>query len=170
MDAETFKKVFLPHHQKLYRIAYRIVQDVANAEDMVQDAFIKLWNKRNEMSDVENTEAFAIIILRNTCLDHLRKTKNDFQTTYDTEIPETVSLTKQLEVNDEANKIKDLINKLPDPQKQVMIMKHWDGYSDEEIEQVTGLSPGNIRVILSRARKTIREQFLKMEQQWTLAK
>lgn len=170
MDAETFKKVFLPYHQKLYRIAYRIVQDVANAEDMVQDTFVKLWNKRNDMSDVENTEAFAIIILRNTCLDHLRKTKNDYQTTYDTEIPETVSLSKQMEVNDEADKIKNLINKLPNPHRQVMIMKHWDGYSDEEIEQVTGLSPGNIRVILSRARKTIREQFLKMEQQWTLAK
>lgn len=42
-------------------------------------------------------------------------------------------------------------------------MKHWEGYSDEEIEQITGLSPGNIRVILSRARKTIREQFIKYE-------
>lgn len=51
-----------------------------------------------------------------------------------------------------------------------MMMKHWDGYSDEEIEQATGLSAGNIRVILSRARKTVREQFLKIEKQWTLAK
>lgn len=170
MDTDTFKKVFLPYHQKLYRIAYRIVQDVANAEDIVQDTFIKLWNKRNDMDDVENTEAFAITILRNTCLDHLRKTKNDYLTNYDTEIPETISLSKQLEVRDEANHVKRLINMLPDPQRQIMVMKHWDGYSDEEIEQVTGLTSGNIRVILSRARKTIREQFLKIEQQWTLAK
>lgn len=170
MDAETFKKEFLPYHQKLYRIAYRIVQDVANAEDIVQDTFIKLWNKRNEMSDIENTEAFAIIILRNTCLDFLRKTKNEYHAAYDTNIPETASLSKQIELQDDAQKVKQLINRLPDQQRQVMMMKHWDGYSDEEIEQVTGLSPGNIRVILSRARKTIREQFLKIEQQWTLAK
>jgi RNA polymerase sigma-70 factor (ECF subfamily) len=164
MDADTFKKVFIPYHQKLYRIAYRIVQDAASAEDIVQDTFIKLWNKRDEMQSIDNTEAFAIIILRNTCLDHLRKTKNDRYTDYDTDMPETTSLSKQIEVQDEAEKIKYLINKLPDQQRQVMMMKHWDEYSDEEIEQVTGLSAGNIRVILSRARKTIREQYIKIGQ------
>lgn len=164
MDAETFKKVFLPYHQKLYRIAYRIVQDAANAEDIVQETFIKLWNKRGDMQDIENTEAFSIIILRNTCLDHLRKTKNDYHTNYDSDIPETASLVKQIEIQDEAERVKKLINKLPEQQRQVMIMKHWEGYSDEEIEQITGISPGNIRVILSRARKTIREQFIKIQQ------
>lgn len=164
MDAETFKKVFLPYHQKLYRIAYRIVQDASNAEDIVQETFIKLWNKRGDMQDIENTEAFSIIILRNTCLDHLRKTKNDYHTNYDSDIPETASLVKQIEIQDEAERVKKLINKLPEQQRQVMIMKHWDGYSDEEIEQITGISPGNIRVILSRARKTIREQFIKIQQ------
>ncbi len=164
MDADTFKKVFIPYHQKLYRIAYRIVQDAASAEDIVQDTFIKLWNKRDEMQSIDNTEAFAIIILRNTCLDHLRKTKNDRYTDYDTDMPETTSLSKQIEMQDEAEKIKYLINKLPDQQRQVMMMKHWDEYSDEEIEQVTGLSAGNIRVILSRARKTIREQYIKIGQ------
>jgi RNA polymerase sigma-70 factor (ECF subfamily) len=154
----------LKYHQKLYRIAYRIVQDAANAEDIVQETFIKLWNKRGDMQNIENTEAFSIIILRNTCLDFLRKTKNDHHTNYDTDIPETDSLVKQIEVQDEAERVKKLINRLPEQQRQVMIMKHWDGYSDEEIEQITGISPGNIRVILSRARKTIREQFIKIQQ------
>ncbi|WP_308599972.1 RNA polymerase sigma factor [uncultured Dysgonomonas sp.] len=164
MDAETFKKVFLPYHQKLYRIAYRIVQDTANAEDIVQETFIKLWNKKDELEQIENTEGFAIIIVRNTCLDYLRKAKNDHHTSYDTEIPETSSLSKQLEIQDDAAYVKDLINKLPDQQRQVIMMKHWDGYTDEEIENITGISPGNIRVILSRARKTIREQYSKIEQ------
>lgn len=170
MDAETFKKVFLPYHQKLYRIAYRMVQDVANAEDIVQEAFIKLWNKRDDLENIENTEAFSIIILRNTCLDYLRKTKHEYQISYDTDIPENVSLSHQIELEDDAGQIKKLINKLPDLQRQVMMMKHWDGYSDDEIEQITGLSAVNIRVILSRARKMVREQFFKIEQQWTLAK
>ena len=163
MDAEAFKKVFLPYHAKLYRIAYRIVQDAANAEDIVQDAFIKLWNKREDMQNIDNTEAFAIIILRNTCLDFLRKTKNGQHSNYDMDIPETVSLSEQMEIQDDANRVKLLISKLPDQQRQVLMLKHWDGYSDEEIVQATGISPGNIRVILSRARKTIREQFIKVE-------
>ncbi|NDV93730.1 RNA polymerase sigma factor [Dysgonomonas sp. 521] len=164
MDAETFKKVFLPYHQKLYRIAYRIVQDAANAEDIVQESFIKLWNKRDELGNIDNTEAFAIIILRNTCLDYLRKTKNDYHTSYDADIPETTSLSTQIEIQDDAKYVKSLINKLPEQQRQVMMLKHWDGYTDEEIENMTGISPGNIRVILSRARKTIREQYTKIEQ------
>lgn len=165
MDAETFKKVFLPYHQKLYRIAYRIVQNTANAEDIVQESFIKLWNKRDELENIDNTEAFAIIILRNTCLDYLRKTKNDYHTSYDADIPETVSLSTQIEIQDDAKYVKSLINKLPEQQRQVMMLKHWDGYTDEEIESMTGISPGNIRVILSRARKTIREQYYtKIEQ------
>jgi RNA polymerase sigma-70 factor (ECF subfamily) len=104
MDAETFKKVFLPYHQKLYRIAYRIVQNTANAEDIVQESFIKLWNKRDELENIDNTEAFAIIILRNTCLDYLRKTKNDYHTSYDADIPETVSLSTQIEIQDDAKR------------------------------------------------------------------
>lgn len=165
MDAETFKKVFLPYHQKLYRIAYRIVQNTTNAEDIVQESFIKLWNKRDELENIDNTEAFAIIILRNTCLDYLRKTKNDYHTSYDADIPETVSLSTQIEIQDDAKYVKSLINKLPEQQRQVMMLKHWDGYTDEEIENMTGISPGNIRVILSRARKTIREQYYtKIEQ------
>ncbi|MDH6307679.1 RNA polymerase sigma-70 factor (ECF subfamily) [Dysgonomonas sp. PFB1-18] len=163
MDAETFKKAFLPYHQKLYRTAYRIVKDAAGAEDIVQDTFMKLWSKRNDMQAVDNTEAFAIIILRNTCLDYLRKTKNDNHSDYDTDIPETVLLSKQIELQSDANIVKQLIDKLPEQQREILMMKHWEGYSDEEIEQITGLSPGNIRVILSRARKTIREQFIKYE-------
>ncbi|MFV0312508.1 MAG: RNA polymerase sigma factor [Dysgonomonas sp.] len=78
-------------------------------------------------------------------------------------MPETVLLSKQIELQSDANIVKQLIDKLPEQQKEILMMKHWEGYSDEEIEQITGLSPGNIRVILSRARKTIREQFIKYE-------
>lgn len=161
MDAETFKKEFLPYHQKLYRIAYRIVEDSYSAEDMVQEAFIKLWNNRKNMDNVNNTEAYAIIILRNTCLDYLKKSKNDYYTTYDLDIPETISLSKQLELKDATSIINNLIKELPDKQSLV-ISKHLDGYSDDEIGEMTGLSPGNIRVILSRTKKIIKEQFLKL--------
>ena len=164
MDAEAFKRIFLPYHQKMYRVAYRIVQNAANAEDIIQDTFIKLWNKRSELDSVDNREAFAIIILRNTCLDYLRKVKNEYHV-YDNDIPipEAGSLSNEIEIKDNVNQVKHFINQLPEQQRQVMIMKHWEGYSDEEIEQITGYTQVNIRVMLSRARKTVRERFLKLE-------
>ncbi len=67
-------------------------------------------------------------------------------------------------VQDQINLVTSLMQKLPEQQRLVMQLKHWDGYSDEEIEQMTGLNRGNIKVILSRVRRMIREQFIIWEQ------
>lgn len=159
MDAEIFKEIFLPYYQKLYRIAFRLLQNESEAEDMVQDAYIKLWDKRNDLAEIENTEAFAIVVLRNLCLDQLRKSKDHLHAKYEVDIPEQLSVMAQVETQDELDYIRGLVDRLPEQQRQIMLFKHWDGYSDEEIEQITGMSAGNIRVSLSRARKAIREQF-----------
>lgn len=159
MDVEIFKKEFLPCHQQLYRIAYRLLEDESNAEDMVQETYIKLWNKREELESVDNKRSFAFVIIRNLCLDYLRKVKDRLPISNDTPIPETESLSKTIEDRDTVECIKKLIERLPEQQRLVMKFKHWDDYSDEEIEKITGLSAINIRVTLSRARKTIKEQF-----------
>ena len=159
MDVEIFKKIFLPYHQKLYRIAFRLLQSVANAEDVVQETYTKLWDKRDGLIDIENTEAYAVIVLRNLCMDYLRSSKEHLHAKYEVDIPEQMSLTTKMEMQDEIDCVKRLVDRLPEQQRQIMIFKHWNGYSDEEIEAITGLSTGNIRVSLSRARRTIREQF-----------
>lgn len=164
MNTERFKETFIPYHQKLYRVAYRILKDEGNAEDIVQETYIKLWNKRDEMKSIENTEAYAIIILRNSCLDFLRKKRN-YLSDFEMDIEESGSLIREVELRDEIEHVKNLVNRLPDQQKLVMQLKHWDDYTDDEIEEITGMSQVNIRVTLSRARKTIREQFSIIKQQ-----
>lgn len=159
MDVEAFKKEFLPCHQQLYRIAYRLLENQSNAEDMVQETYIKLWNKRVELENIDNKRSFAFVVIRNLCLDHLRKVKDRLSIGNDDPIPETESLSKMIEDRDTVECVRNLVNKLPEQQRMVMIFKHWDDYSDEEIEEITGLSAINIRVTLSRARKTIKEQF-----------
>ncbi len=164
MNTEIFKETFIPYHQKLYRVAFRILKDEGNAEDIVQETYIKLWNKRHEMQGIENTEAYAIIILRNTCLDFLRKKKN-YLSDFEFDVEENTSLMHEVEVRDEIEHVRGLVHCLPDQQRLVMQLKHWDDYTDDEIEEITGMSKVNIRVTLSRARKTIREQFSKIKQQ-----
>lgn len=163
MDADTFKRELLPHHQLLYRIAYRLTENATVAQDMVQEAYARLWDKRTELEDVDNYKAFAVTVLRNICLDNLRKTKNGAVPINDELISiREGSLSVDIEQKDEAGYIKELVGRLPQQQRVVMILKHWDNYSDEEIEEMTGLSRVNIRVILSRARKTIKEQFYRL--------
>ena len=57
MDVDVFKQRFLPFHPKLYRIAYALLDNKADAEDIFQDAYCKLWNKRDELGDIQNPEA-----------------------------------------------------------------------------------------------------------------
>ena len=69
MDAAEFKQQFLPYHRKLYRTAFRLTENPQEAEDMVQEAYLKLWNKRDELAGVLNTEAYCVTLVKNLCYD-----------------------------------------------------------------------------------------------------
>lgn len=160
MDAITFKEKYIPYHQKLYRVAYRLLEDACDAEDVVQEAYIKLWNKRDELIRIENSEAYCVILLRNLCLDFLRtKKKHLFQSTEDTVISDQQVLSDEIETIDEIKHIETIIDLLPEQQRKIIKLRHFDDYSNEEIEEIMGLTSVNVRVLMSRARKKIRELF-----------
>ena len=160
MDAITFKEKYIPYHQKLYRVAYRLLEDACDAEDVVQEAYIKLWNKRNELTQVENSEAYCVILLRNLCLDFLRaKKKHLFQSTEDTVISDNLVLSDEIETVDEIKHIETIIDLLPEQQRKIIKLRHFDDYSNEEIEEIMGLTSVNVRVLMSRARKKVKELF-----------
>ncbi|GHT76034.1 DNA-directed RNA polymerase sigma-70 factor [Bacteroidia bacterium] len=162
MNAETFKRTFLPLHAKLYRVAYRLVENQADAEDMVQECYIKLWQKRSEWIFIQNPESFSVTIIKNVCLDFLRKTKPEIALNDALQLS-VHSDEKQIEQRDRLEKIERIVAQLPEQQKKVVRLKYWDDLADEDIEKQTGLKRGNIKVILSRTRKIIQEQYLKWE-------
>ena len=165
MDAENFKRKFLSFHPKLFRIAYALVENKADAEDILQDAYFKLWNKRDELPDIENPEAFCVTLVKNLSLDFLRSPRANRR---EEEIESVFTLAtdsspeKELETKDKEQQIRQLINRLPENQRQVLRLRGIDDCSMDEIEQITGLNAVNVRVLLSRARKVIREQFEKL--------
>ena len=165
MDAENFKRKFLSFHPKLIRIAYALVENKADAEDILQDAYFKLWNKRDELPDIENPEAFCVTLVKNLSLDFLRSPRANRR---EEEIESVFTLAtdsspeKELETKDKEQQIRQLINRLPENQRQVLRLRGIDDCSMDEIEQITGLNAVNVRVLLSRARKVIREQFEKL--------
>ncbi|RHO72266.1 RNA polymerase sigma factor [Parabacteroides sp. AF48-14] len=162
MDVDSFKRLFLPLHPKLFRIAYALVENKADAEDILQDAYYKLWSRREELANVLNPEAFCVTLVKNLCLDYLRSPRAN---RHDEDVAEAVTLStdsspdKELEMQDKVEHIRHLISRLPENQRQVIRLRGIDDCSMDEIEQITGLNAVNIRVLLSRARKIIREQF-----------
>ena len=165
MEVDSFKRLFLPLHPKLFRIAYALVGNKAEAEDILQDAYYKLWSRRDELAGVQNPEAFCVTLVKNLCLDYLRSARAN---RHDEDVTEAITLStdsspeQELDTQDKVKQIRRLIDHLPDNQRQVMKLKGIDDCSMEEIEQITGLTAVNVRVLLSRARKIIREQFDKL--------
>lgn len=162
MNADEFKQQFYPFHPKLYRIAYALLNNPADAEDILQEAYYKLWNKRNELIIVKQPEAFCVTLVRNLCMDFLRSPKNRIEN----DEPEMLSLSSEttpesdLESKEKMEQIETLIDKLPEKQQVVIRMRGCGDCSLEEIEIATGESAANVRVLLSRARKTLKEMLM----------
>ena len=162
MDSESFKRRFLPLHQRLYRIAFAMTENANDAEDIVQDAYCKLWDRRDELDSVINAEAFCVTLVKNMCLDLLRSAKRNRR---EEDVAENLTLHSEESTDngvieqENMNMINSLIDELPENQRQVIRLRGIDECSMEEIELITGLSAVNIRVLLSRARKTIRTKY-----------
>ena len=160
MKADTFKQRFLPFHPKLYRIALALVESPEDAEDILQEAYAKLWSRRESLEAVQHPEAFALTIVRNLCLDFLRSPRSNSRS----EPFETVTLhsedspERQLELRDQLRQVRQLIEELPPNQRQVIRLRGMEDCSLEEIAQITGFSDANVRTLLSRARKYIKEK------------
>ena len=115
MDAESFKNEFLPYHRKLYSVAYRLLENAADAEDLVQEAYLKLWDKREGLMVISNPEAFSVTLVKNMCFDLLRSGKYVLsRQTVELTAVQDISQTDNLEVRDEVRQVKDIIAHLPE--------------------------------------------------------
>lgn len=160
MDTAEFKRRFLPCHPRLYRVAFRLTGNARDAEDMVQEAYLKLWNRRHELEDILNAEAYGVTLVKNLCYDALRRNRPDEDgPAGELGLPADTDVAREVEQRDEVNQVKRLIGQLPEQQRRVILLRDVNDCSFEEIEQATGLNAVNVRVLLSRARKKIREQF-----------
>lgn len=166
MVARDFKTSVLPVSKKLLRFATHFLKDEELARDVVQDVFLKLWQKRDTIDEIENIEAFAMRMTRNRCLDVLRNNKVvpiDEETDRRLKA-ETVDVHSKVELSETASQIARLIKRLPELQRNVMQLRDIEQLSYDEIAEVTGLQINAIRVNLSRARKKVRDEFLKMNE------
>ena len=158
MNAEEFKRLFYPFHPKLYRIAFALLNNADDAEDILQDTYLKLWSRRTELINIIQPEAFCVRMIKNLCLDFLRAPRNRLDNeSIESEIITTETTPEnELESKEQIKQIETLIERLPDKQRIVMQLRGCGNCSLEEIEAATGESAANVRVLLSRARKTLK--------------
>ena len=162
-----FREDVLPLKNKLFRLALRLTGVRADAEDIVQETLIKVWNKRDELDRIESVEAFSLTICRHLALDHLARFDNRHETLdealADTTRDLSASPLMATAQNDRRTWVMQLFRQLPEKQKTVMQLRDIEGKSYKEIAQVLGITEEQVKVTLFRARQRIRQAFEKIE-------
>jgi RNA polymerase sigma factor (sigma-70 family) len=162
MSLEAFKSRVLPAKDKMYRFAQRLLKDDEEAKDIVQEAMIRVWNKRDEMHTYLNMEAWCMRIVRNLSLDRIKSKQYNsdrLDTTYNLSAA-GANPAQKTEIDNTMENIHNFIASLPDKQRQIMQLRDIEGFSYKEIGDILNLDANNVKVNLFRARKSVRENLL----------
>jgi RNA polymerase sigma-70 factor (ECF subfamily) len=170
MDAREFKQRFMPHYKLLYRVAYHLTGNAQDAEDLLQDMYLKLWQKRDELPDAAMKEAYLVTMIRRLFLDQrrLKHVNTSAELKEELSPPDEWSLDHQIDTRDEARQMERLIRQLSERDGKIIRMHLMEDRSYEEIERDTGLSQSNIRIIVMRTRQKLKQQFQKITKSWTI--
>ena len=154
MTDRAFHTVWLPLQGQFYRIAFYLLENEADAKDAVQELYLKLWTLRDHLEMVREPAAYGSLLLRNLCIDSIRKRKPREELQEDP--ADDPPPDRQLEEKEALKAVMKNMDRLPPNQRKLLTMKVLQGLSYDEISQKTGLSPLNIRVQVSLARKKLR--------------
>jgi RNA polymerase sigma-70 factor (ECF subfamily) len=168
MKKISFRADVLPLKDMLFRLALRITLNSAEAEDVVQETMIRVWNRREQWSEIESIEAFTTTICRNLALDRQKRMSNQ-QLSLNAQEHDTPDFStranpeQQTVVNGRISLVKRLMDELPEKQRSCMQLRDIEGKAYKEIAQVLGITEQQVKINIFRARQTIKQEYSKLE-------
>lgn len=165
MQEISFRDDILPLKDKLFRLALRITFDRAEAEDVVQDTMIRVWNKREEWTQFGSIEAYCLTVAKNLAIDRSQKKEaQNVELTPEMEEESEISGPyDQLVNNERMSIIHRLINELPEKQRLIMQLRDIEGESYKEIAKILNLTEEQVKVNLFRARQKVKQRYLEID-------
>jgi RNA polymerase sigma factor (sigma-70 family) len=166
MNLEAFQNRVLPVKNKLFRFALRMLGNEDEAKDVIQEVFIRVWNGREQMDQIQNMEAWCMRITKNLSLDKLRsiQRKGTYAMEDGFDVQHTdVTPDVKTELGEAMLKVNQLIAALPEKQRQVIHLRDVEGYAYNEICEILELDMNQVKVSLFRARNAVREKLMKID-------
>ena len=154
-----FDNILISHAERFYRVAFHILESREEAEDAVQELYLKLYESNYRLNAVSNPLAYGISVLKNICIDRIRRRTVRKAEQVDERIPleeappDSMAVSKDLLEN-----LMTEMDRLPEMQARVLKMKTLEGLDYKEIAEKTGLSQVHVRVLVSTARKTLKRR------------
>ncbi len=168
MKKISFQADVLPLKNELFRLALRITLNRAEAEDVVQETMMKVWNRRNDWDKIDSIEAFCLTTCRNLSLDKMRRMDNQVATLEQDHDPADNSYdanpAEQAEQRDRVTLVRKLIQRLPEKQRTAMQLRDIEGKSYRDIAVIMNISEQQVKVNIFRARQTVKKEFEQQEQ------
>ena len=168
MNKISFRNDVLPLKNELYRLALRITLNPAEAEDVVQETMIKVWNRSEQWEQIESIEYFCLNICRNLSLDKTRKMAIYDQSldTNEHDKPDrshSANPEEKAIQQDRIELVRRLVDGLPEKQRSVMQLRDFEGKSYKEIAAIMNISEEQVKVNIFRARQTIKQKYIQVD-------
>lgn len=162
MSKTLFNNNILPLADRMFRYAVSMLQSTAVAEDIVQDSLLKIWDRRKTLNTIQNTEAWAMRVVRNGCLDNIRASRfTAFEQSHENKL--FVNNEDTMVYQDQQKWFDEAISTLPDKQKEVFHLREVECLTYHEISEIMGISENDVKVNLHRARNKVRETMKKVD-------
>lgn len=162
MNTKDFKQNVLSLSDRIFPMVARMLGNNADAKDAIQEIIIKLWARRQQLGAHSNLTGFVFLTARNYCIDLLKKKRLELVSSdSQIEVIESSTGQEQFELKELTLIIEKILEKLPEQQKEIMMMRDIDGFEFDEIAAAMQLKVEHIRVLLSRARKHVRLELKK---------
>ena len=161
MKEISFKNDVMPLGNQLFRLALRITLNRQEAEDVVQDTLMKLWNQRDEWNTIQNIEHYAMTICRNLALDLIDKRERqtlEFDPASHDQADNAPTPDQQLIQQQQLEQIKQIIDQLPEKQRTTLQLRDIEGKSYQEIADMMRITVSDVKVNIFRARQAIKNK------------
>ena len=154
---EQFDKIVCDYSQMLFKVAYSYTKSIADSEDIVQEVFMKLYRARKVFENDEHIKNWLIRVTINQSINEIKRNKKELLIgdEYINNLPDTSDADKKNE------EIRECVMSLKDNYKNVIILFYYDEYSINEIANILKISNNNVKVILNRARKKLKDEINK---------
>jgi len=157
-DDDAFETVIRTYSRRVYVVAYAIVQDPSEAEDIVQETFLKAHHQRGKLREAEKFPAWLLTVARNGARDRLRRRRPQADAeTFDTLVdPSAATPGSAMEKEEHQAHLRRALAALPEDHRTALTLRYLEGLDYRAIENTMGLSNGALRGILGRALGTLR--------------
>lgn len=158
MTVTEFNTCVDQYSDNLYRFILKHIKDTDVAKDIVQDTYEKIWRKVNDVEST-NAKSYLFTTAHHTLIDYTRKAKK--QGDYNEVVENT--LKHETQYSDAKQILNDALDKLPEIQKSVVLLRDYEGYDYAEIGKITNLSESQVKVYIFRARAFLKNYIGKLE-------